>query len=249
MAKRKTGKSYDEEELFGLNYQPEQDTKEVVGLNTSLEQDQPDTTAINNTEMDTSVEEDPILDQESPITMDEEDQTVVDEDEVMDEMDDLDEANNEGVNIPPAYAERDPDKDKDPLEGDDLGLREDDFLLNRKITSTDLEVHHEIHPDGGLGSNMRDPKKFASIFTRGQSTDQAPKVDTAYGIENNGVTQGEVAAKQLLRNCHSRDNAERGNAIHILQKMGLDPDVIQAIKSNSDAHEDSRLVALVGEYL
>lgn len=157
--------------------------------------------------------------------------------------------NNEGVNIPPPRARRDPRKDKDPIEGEDLGLQEDDFLLSRKVTPEDLEAHNEINQEGRLGSNMRDPKDFAGIFTRGASTNEAPKVDTVYGIENNYVTQGEVAARQLLRNCHSRDNQEKSNALHILRSMGLDDEVINEIKSNRNAHDDDDLVQMVGEQL
>ena len=36
-------------------------------------------------------------------------------------------------------------KDKDPIEGEDLGLDENDFLLSRKVSLKDLEVHNKLN--------------------------------------------------------------------------------------------------------
>jgi len=249
MAKRKSKKKHEEEEAYGLNFQYEDQSTEVVGLNTSLDEEGEDAyTALNNLD---EQDETPIFNEDEldvRVPLQEDDQEDLDTSEQLGLVQEIDESNNEGVNIPPARAVRDPRKSKDPLEGEDLGLREGDFLLSRKITSEDLEAHNDIHQDGLLGSNMRHHKDFAEIFSRGVSTDENPKVDTVYGIENNKVDQGEMAAKQLLRNCHSRDNKEKNNAIQVLRTMGLDDDLIQEIKSTSDAHDESKLVAIVSAY-
>lgn len=244
MAKRKTGKKHEEDEVYGLNYASEDHPQETLGLNTSLDdKGKEDYMALN------SLEETPLL-KEEDINL----STTKDETEDLDTVEDLDflqkidEANNEGINIPPPQAARDPRKDKDPIEGEDLGLREGDFLLSRKITPEDLDAHNDIHQDGLLGSNMRHHKDFGEIFSRGPSTDENPKVDTVYGIENNKIHQSEMAAKQLLRNCHSRDNKEKNNAIQVLKTMGLDDDLIQEIKSTNSAHDDDKLVEIVSTY-
>lgn len=247
MAKRKTGKKYEEDEVYGLNYASEDHPKEVLGLNTDLkEEGKENYMALNALEdpLPLNEEEDnrnlSIIEEETEDLETTEDLALIQE---------IDESNNEGVNIPPPQAVRDPRKDKDPIEGEDLGLREGDFLLSRKITPEDLDAHNDIHQDGLLGSNMRHHKDFSEIFSRGPSTDESPKVDTVYGIENNKIYQSEMAAKQLLRNCHSRDNKEKNNAIQVLKTMGLDDDIIKEIKSTSSAHDDDKLVAIVSTYL
>ncbi len=241
MAKRKTKR--EEEDVLGLNYNPEDQSKEVTGLNTTVEDDQSDYVGLNTME-ETIVEQ---TDEDLSVQVSQQEDMITSK--KVDLIQEIDESNNEGINIPPARALRDPRKDKDPIEGEDLGLRKGDFLLSRKITPEDLDAHNDIHQDGLLGSNMRHYRDFSEIFSRGVSTDENPKVDTVYGIENNKVDQGEMAAKQLLRNCHSRDGKARNNALHILRPMGLDDDLIQEIKSTSDAHDEDKLVSIVSAYL
>ena len=54
-----------------------------------------------------------------------------------------DEIKKKGLNLPPSQGIRDPKKDKDPLEGEDIGLQEDSFLLSRKVSEEDLLVQNE----------------------------------------------------------------------------------------------------------
>lgn len=235
MAKRKIDKLYEEEDGYGLNYQPEDQMQEVVGLNTTMEEEQDDYTALNN------------LDEETTLLGEEEDRDLLTttEDQSTEE---INESNNDGVNIPPARAARDPRKDIDPLTGKSLGLPDDHFLLSRKITEEDLEAHSKINTEQLLGSNVDNYKDFGSIFSKGASTDDSPKIDMEYNVEYNTENQHRMAAQQLLRNCYSRDAREKSNAFRVLKSMGLDDDIIEEIKSSSSAYDDEHLVELVSAY-
>lgn len=233
MAKRKAPKQYNEEEEFkdkvSINYQEEgADKEELMGINAALERQK---------EQEKDEQQKKALDEQQQELM----EWQMQEEEV--------EAANKGISLPPAYAKRDPKKSKDPLEGEDLGLEENDFLLSRKVTELDLSIHNEINEDGLLGSNVRKPKDFLSIFSRGRSTNEAPKIDTTYAIENNSLVQKELAARQILQNYHSRDNKEKNNALNILKELYLDDDEIKEIKSNRHASDDSDLVELLKELL
>jgi hypothetical protein len=233
MAKRKASKLHDEEEELllkrSVNYQEDElNQEELMGINAALER-----------------EKEQEEDQQRQKELEEEQQDLLEWQEEEQEA----EAVNKGVSLPPAYAKRDPDKDKDPLEGEDLGLDEHDFLLSRKVTELDLDVHNEINEDQLLGSNVRKPKDFLSIFTRGRSTNDAPKIDTTFAIENNALVQKELAARQILNNYHSRDNKEKSNALNVLKELDLDDDVIKEIKSKRNASSDQDLVDLLKELL
>jgi hypothetical protein len=155
------------------------------------------------------------------------------------------EAASKGITIPKATAMRDPRKSKDPLEGEDLGLEEDDFLLARKVTKEDLEAHNEVNEEGLLGSNIRKPRDFISVFSRGPSTSNAPKIDSSLPILNNKDLQKEVAAVQLLHNYHSKDNKEKSNALQVFREMYLDDDIIDEIKDDRHAYQDEDLIEII----
>lgn len=233
MAKQRASKLHDEEdellEKLSVNYmEDEVDQKEVMGINAALERER-------------EQEED----QQRQKELDEQQDDLLDWQEQEEET----EANNKGVSLPPALAKRDPKKDKDPLEGEDLGLDEHDFLLSRKVREIDLDVHNDIMEESLLGSNIRKPRDFLSIFSRGKSTNDAPKLDMTDAIENNTLVQKELAAKQILENYHSRDNKETYNSLNILKELGLDDDVIKEIKTNKKASGEDDLVDLIKERL
>lgn len=159
------------------------------------------------------------------------------------------EAKKQGLNLPDAVQKRDPKKDKDPIEGEDLGLAENDFLLSRRVTKSDLELHINSREEGLLGSNERKPKDFLNVFRRGPSTKKKPKVDTSAAIENNAVIQKEIAAKQLLRNYHSTDNTEKNNTLHIFNELKLDEELMSEINGNRNAYNDQNLIKVIRELL
>ena len=233
MAKKRAGKKYDEEDELldkvSVNYQEEEtDKDELMGINAALERQK-------------ELEQD----EQQKKEIDEQQQELLEWTQQEEEV----EAANKGISLPPAIAKRDPKKSKDPLEGEDLGLDENDFLLSRKVTEIDLDVHNEINEESLLGSNVRKPKDFLSIFTRGKSTNEAPKLDTTQAIENNALVQKELAARQILYNYHSRDNKEKYNALNILKELYLDDDIIKEIKSNRNASDDDDLVEILKELL
>lgn len=159
------------------------------------------------------------------------------------------EAANKGITIPPAKAQRDPKKDKDPIEGEDLGVDENDFLLSRKVTEKDLEIHNKLNKEQLLGSNVRKPRDFMEVFRRGPSSKETPKIDTMYSIENNQLIQKEVAATQLLRNYHSKDNKEKNNMHHLLLELNLEEDLIKEIKEDKNAYKNQNLIDVIKEMI
>ena len=154
-----------------------------------------------------------------------------------------------GFNIPAAKAERDPNKDKDPIEGEDLGLQEDDFLLSRKVSKEDLFIHNQMQDEALLGSTESKPKDFMNVFNRGPSTKNTPKVDTTNDIENNALVQKEVAAKQLLRNFHSRDSTEKANTENILSELKIDTELIKEIEEDKSAYKNDNLIDIIKNLL
>lgn len=233
MAKKRTSKIYDEEEekydkrsinsIFS-----DKKEEELMGINAALEDDKK---KANSTEEEQQIKEEQLI--------------LLKEQQKEAEM----EAANRGISIPPAKGQRDPKMDKDPIEGEDLGLEEHDFLLARKVTEEDLIVHNEINKEGLLGSNVRKPRDFISIFSRGMSTNESPKIDSAYNIENNKVLQKEIAAVQLLHNYHSRDNKEKNNTLHVLTALDLEEDIIKEIQQDKKAYQNEDLIALIRERL
>lgn len=230
MAKQRAKKIYDEEEetlkkqsINGVSKDKEQD--ELMGINAALEQE------TSNSEYSSEEEEALKAEQEQLLKEQQEDAEK--------------EAASKGVTIPKATAVRDPKKSQDPLEGEDLGLEEDDFLLARKVTKEDLEAHNEVNEEGLLGSNIRKPRDFVSVFSRGPSTNKTPKIDSSVQILNNKDLQKEVAAVQLLHNYHSKDNKEKSNALQVFKELYLDDDIIKEIAEDNKAYEDDDLIQII----
>lgn len=154
-----------------------------------------------------------------------------------------------GIKVPPPKALRNPKKDKDPIEGEDLGLAENDFLLSRKITQQDLNVHNRVNKEALLGSNVRKARDLKSVFSRGPSSKEQPKVDTMYAIENNEAMQKEIAATQLLRNYHSSNNKETNNMTHILKELKVTEEIMKEIKEDKKAEKNQKLIDIIKELL
>lgn len=233
MAKKRASKIYKEEEelleklaINGIHTDHEED--ELMGINTALEKDK-----------------------ERSVTVDDEQQQQEEQLALLkaQEKDGETETAAKGVTLPPAKAKRDPKMDKDPIEGEDLGLEEHDFLLSRKVTQKDLEIHNKVNQEGLLGSNVRKPRDLISIFTRGMSSNETPKVDSSYMIENNQLVRKEVAAKQLLRNYHSKDNKEKYNAIHLFHELRFSEELIEEIKTDKKAYLNEDLITIIKELL
>jgi hypothetical protein len=230
MAKQRAKKIYEEEDetlqkqsINGVSKDKEQD--ELMGINAALEQE------TSNSEYSSEEEEALRAEQEQLRKKQQEDAET--------------EAASKGVTIPKATAVRDPKKSQDPLEGEDLGLEEDDFLLARKVTKEDLEAHNEVNEEGLLGSNIRKPRDFVSVFSRGPSTNKSPKIDSSVQILNNKDLQKEVAAVQLLHNYHSKDNKEKSNALQVFKELYLDDDIIKEIAEDNKAYEDDDLIQII----
>lgn len=230
MAKKRAKKIYDEEEetlqkrsINGVFKDKEEE--EVMGINAALEQE------TNNSEY-LSEEEEAIKTQQAELLKEQQEDAEK-------------EAASKGITIPKAKAVRDPRKSQDPLEGEDLGLEEDDFLLARKVTKEDLEAHNEVNEEGLLGSNIRKPRDFVSIFSRGPSTNESPKIDSSLPILNNKFLQKEVAAIQLLHNYHSKDNKEKSNTLQVFRELYLEEDIIKEIKSDNKAYQDDDLIEIL----
>lgn len=230
MAKQRAKKVYDEEEetlqkrsVNGVFEDKKDD--ELMGINAAMEQEK------SSSESTTEEEEAAKLTEK--LLMEEQQENAEKE------------AASNGVTIPKATAARDPKKSKDPLEGEDLGLEEDDFLLARKVTKEDLEAHNQVNEEGLLGSNIRKPRDFVSVFSRGPSTNNAPKIDSSLPILNNKAMQKEVAAVQLLHNYHSKDNKEKSNTLQIFREMYLEEDLIEEIQSDSKAYQDEDLIQII----
>ena len=125
----------------------------------------------------------------------------------------------------------------------------DRFLLSRKVSKEDLEIHNKMNDEALLGSNERKPKDFMNVFSRGPSTKEQPKVDTSVSIENNALIQKEVAAKQLLRNYHSKDNKEKDNTNNILIELKLDEEIIKEIKEDKKAYQNDNLIDIIKQLM
>lgn len=230
MAKKRAKKIYDEEEeslekrsINGVFKSKEDD--ELMGINAALEQKDNTSDYVSDDEEILRAEQEQLL---------------------KDQQEDAEtEAASNGITIPKATAMRDPKKSHDPLEGEDLGLEEDDFLLARKVTKEDLEAHNEVNEEGLLGSNIRKPRDFVNVFSRGPSTNKSPKIDSSLPILNNKDLQKEVAAVQLLHNYHSKDNKEKSNTLQVFREMYLDDDIIDEIKDDNKAYQDEDLIQII----
>lgn len=233
MAKRvRAPKVYEEDEQLAnrssINgtFKDKEQEEDVQSINNALDEEE---------ERTTDVEEQEQLEEER-IALLEEQQRIAEE-----------ESAGKGFNLPTARAQRDPSKNKDPLEGEDLGLMENDFLISRKVSLEDLEFHNKMNEEALLGSNVRKLKDFMEIFERGSSSEESPKIDTMYNIENNRPIRQELVVVQILRNYHSKNNLEKNNAWQIIKELKLDDELIKRIKDNDDAHEDRYLIDVIKE--
>lgn len=241
MAKKRAKKIYDEEEeslkkrsINGV-FENKQE-EDLMGINAALEQEKENSKNKQEDKKDNlkvTNEEEEFLKQEQENLLEEQQEDAEKE------------AASKGITIPKAKAMRDPRKSQDPLEGEDLGLEEDDFLLARKVTQEDLKAHNEVNEERLLGSNIRRPRDFVSIFSRGPSTNESPKIDTSFPILNNKFLQKEVAAVQLLHNYHSKDNKEKSNTLQVFKELYLDDDIIKEIKDSRKAYQDEDLIQII----
>ena len=156
-----------------------------------------------------------------------------------------DEIKKKGLNLPPSQGIRDPKKDKEPLEGEDIGLQEDSFLLSRKVSEEDLLVQNELNDEMLLGSNESKADDMLQIFRKGKSTKNQPKLDTTYNIENNATEQKKITSRQILTNYHSSDSSARSNALNILQELKIDEEVIGQIDEDENAFQNMDLIELI----
>lgn len=147
-----------------------------------------------------------------------------------------------GLLVPEAQAKRDPTMDIDPLEEEDLGLEEGDFLADREVNSNDLEAHMELKDKDFLGSHARRPREFASIFDKGKSSKEDPKLDFGYRIDHNTPLKKELIAQQLLRNYHSQESSEVANTDRIFQEFQLDEETLEAIQTDTLAYQNEELI-------
>lgn len=156
-----------------------------------------------------------------------------------------DEIKKKGLNLPPSQGIRDPKKDKDPLEGEDIGLQEDSFLLSRKVSEEDLLVQNELNDEMLLGSNESKADDMLQIFRKGKSSKNQPKLDTTYNIENNATEQKKITSRQILTNYHSSDSSARSNALNILKELKIDEEVIGQIDEDENAFQNMDLIELI----
>jgi hypothetical protein len=159
-----------------------------------------------------------------------------------------------GIVVPKAEEGRDPKMDEEPIEEEDLGLPEDSFLLDRKVGKLELLIHMNAQEKQFLGSNIRKPRDFASIFENGMSSPEDPKLDMAYEVDQNPEFKKELIAQQLLRNFHSDDSTESRNAQLIFKELDLwdDEDEIatdfkEELKGDPKAHLNLDLVQVLQE--
>ncbi|MCP4439480.1 MAG: hypothetical protein GY810_11110 [Aureispira sp.] len=223
----------------------EEEKEEVTPAEVLMEED-PTKEEEVATELDEDIKEEEIVptvevlkDKES--LKKEKDATESDED-IKKEEEEEEEETMGGLSIPEAKAKRDPKMDIDPLEGEDLGLDEDDFLADREVNPLDLKAHMKLKKKDLLGSNVRRPRDFASIFDKGKSSKEDPKLDLGYSIHHNTPFKKELIAQQLLRNYHSTESREVANTERIFKEFQLDEETLEEIKTDTLAHENEELI-------
>lgn len=159
-----------------------------------------------------------------------------------------------GIIVPKAKKGRDPKMDEEPIEEEDLGLPEGSFLLDRKVGKIELLIHMDAQEKQFLGSNIRKARDFASIFEKGVSNPEDPKLDMAYEIDQNPEFKKELIAQQLLRNFHSDDSTESRNAQLIFKELelwddedDLATDFKDELKGDVKAHFNEKLIQILQE--
>ncbi|MCH2044360.1 MAG: hypothetical protein MK212_09445 [Saprospiraceae bacterium] len=165
------------------------------------------------------------------------------------EEDDDEQEKMKGAMLPKPKGERDPKMDEEPIEGEDLGVKEDSFLMDRKVSKEDLEAHARLEKRDFLGSNVRKPRDFAAMFGKGKSSEQNPKIDVDYSIDNNTPFRKELMAKQLLRNAHSRDIDDVKNTKRIFNEFKLEEELIDAILEDKEAYKNNDFITQLQELI
>lgn len=157
-----------------------------------------------------------------------------------------------GTIVPKAEKGRDPKMDEEPIEEEDLGLPEDSFLMDRKVGKIELLIHMDAQEKQFLGSNIRKARDFASIFEKGLSNPDDPKLDMAYEVDQNPDFKKELIAQQLLRNFHSDDSTESRNAEFIFKELelwddedDLATDFKDELKGDAKAYFNEKLIQIL----
>jgi hypothetical protein len=148
-----------------------------------------------------------------------------------------------GKSMPLLKRLRDPNKDKQPLAPEQMGLAEDDsFLTTRELRPIDLRRHQDVHQKDFLGTNFRKPRDFMRMFEKGKSSKQQPKLDLSENIEANPILKKELIAEQVLRNLHSRNRPEVKLMSKLLKDIDVTQDEIQEYKDDRKAHRNKEFI-------
>lgn len=162
------------------------------------------------------------------------------------------ESTQKGKKVPIAKFERDPEMDITPIEEKDLGLPEESFLMDRKVTRKDMKLQMEVQEKFFLGGNLRKPREFISIFDKGKSSPMHPKIDFFHDIDRNLGLKKELIAQQMLRNYGSNYQRESQNAKIIFKELDLlkDEEFSEKIKEEeSSLYENEELIKKVKDNL
>lgn len=162
------------------------------------------------------------------------------------------ESTRKGKKVPVAKFDRDPDMDLAPIEEKDLGLPEESFLLDRKVTRKDMALQMEVQEKFFLGGNVRKPREFVNIFDKGKSSPMHPKIDFFQDIDMNLGLKKELIAQQMLRNYESTYQRESKNAKIIFKELDLlkDEEFSEKLKDDDESlHENEELIKKVKDNL
>lgn len=156
-----------------------------------------------------------------------------------------------GKKLPLAKELRDTDKDANPIEEEDLGLPEDSYLIKRKVSKKDLMLQNESQEKQFLGANVRKIRDFISIFDKGQSSKNNPKIDLSYEIAQNPSMRKELIAQQLLRNYKSKNEREQQNTLEIFKELNLleEEEFKDNIDKDEAIHKDEKLISTLASKL
>jgi hypothetical protein len=152
-----------------------------------------------------------------------------------------------GKQLPFAKELRDTEKDANPIEEEDLGLPDDSFLIKRKVSRKDLILQNETQEKQFLGANVRKLRDFVSIFDKGLSSKNNPKIDLNYEITQNPKLRKELIAQQLIRNYKSKNELEQRNTKSIFKELNLleEEDFKDKIDSEADIYNDDKLISKI----
>ncbi len=125
-----------------------------------------------------------------------------------------------------------------------MGLPEDSFLMERKVSKRDLALQMAAQEKKFLGGNVRKVRDFAKIFAKGKSSELDPKLDFDYEISQNPLLKKELIAQQLLRNFKSKNSREVRNTENIFEELKLmkDEEFTEQLIAEEFPHEVEKLV-------